>query len=217
MWKSRIDQLPSPDFWADFLANVDVIFPGAKLDQQILEQLYELVIDEWRNGRQVNLIVRQLCSCDGQHVHPSEGAKRRLEKRRGIAKAPTNALPGTIFGVDELREAGIVGKLMAKLAMVDERLQDPKKREPAIRKLLEQRQGLLAEIEAAKASAYWHKHESPPPSPWTPVTEAKIEKPKRTRKRFTPKAELQIVEKAAPQGLDPDIGDELINDLARKA
>jgi hypothetical protein len=82
---------------------------------------------------------------------------------------------------------------------------------------LEQRQGLLTEIEAAKASAYWHKHESPPPSPWTPVTEAKIEKPKRTRKRFTPKAELQIVEKAAPQGLDPDIGDELINDLARKA
>lgn len=157
VWAKRDGVDPPPDFWADFLANVDALFPGAALDEQVIKDLYGLVVDEWRNGRQVNLIVRQLCACDGQTVEPSEGAKRRLEKRRGLAKAPEGAEPGEIFGLDELREAGLLGKLNAKLAMLDARLRNPRAR-PAMReRYLRERADLVSEIQATRKEAYWTK------------------------------------------------------------
>ena len=159
MWAKRVGLNPPPDFWADFLANVDALFPGAELDAQVIKDLYGLVVDEWRNGRQVNLIVRQLCACDGRTVEPSEGAKRRLEKRRGLAKAPEGAEPGEVFGLDELREAGLLGKLNAKLAMLDARLRNPRAR-PAMReRYLRERGDLVSAIQATRKEAYWTKGE----------------------------------------------------------
>lgn len=155
VWAKREGMSPPPDFWADFLANVDVLFPGASLDQQVLNELYGLVVAEWQNGRQVNLIVRQLCSCDGNTIEPSEGAKRRLEKIRGLAKAPEGAVSGEIFGLDELRAAGIQGKLSAKLALVDARLKSPRVK-PAMReRYLRERADIVQAIQTARKQAYW--------------------------------------------------------------
>lgn len=182
VWAKREGMSPPPDFWADFLANVDVLFPGASLDQQVLNELYGLVVAEWQNGRQVNLIVRQLCSCDGNTVEPSEGAKRRLEKMRGLAKAPEGAAPGEIFGLEELREAGIQGKLAAKLALVDARLSSPRLK-PAMReRYLHERADLVQAIQTARKQAYWVQSQAPdiyeipqPPETETPIQSYKIE------------------------------------------
>lgn len=159
VWAKRDGVAPPPDFWADFLANVDALFPGASLDERVLKDLYGLVVDEWRDGRQVNVIVRQLCACDGTTVEPSEGAKRRLQKKRGLAKAPEDAERGEIFGIDELREAGILGKLSAKLAVIDARLRNPRVR-PAMReRYVRERGDLVQAIQTSRKQAYWTKGE----------------------------------------------------------
>lgn len=156
VWAKRDGIYPPPDFWADFLANVDALFPGASLDHEVLRDLYALVVDEWRNGRQVNLIVRQLCACgDGNTIEPSEGAKRRLEKKCGLARAPEGAEPGEVFEIDELREAGVLGKLKAKLALVDARLGNPKARPGMRERYLHERAGIVQSIQEARAKAYW--------------------------------------------------------------
>lgn len=174
VWAKREGMAPPPDFWADFLANVDALFPGASLDERVLKDLYGLVVDEWRNGRQVNLIVRQLCACDGETVEPSEGAKRRLEKKRGLARAPEGSEPGEIFGVDELREAGILGKLNAKLALVDARLGNPRAR-PAMRERYIRERGEIVEaIQAARKQAYWTQNQDIYDIPQPPQTAVKI-------------------------------------------
>lgn len=146
---------PSPAFWADFLANLNAIYPGAILEKKVLDELYGLVVDEWRNGRQVHVIIRQLCSCDdGRTVTPSKGAALRLEKHRGLARPPETAQRGDVFGLDQLRDAGTVGRLAAKLSMVDARLrQNPRSSKEA--QLLQQRSELERQIEAARESAYW--------------------------------------------------------------
>lgn len=155
MWKKRMGESPSPAFWADFLANLNAIYPGAILEKKVLDELYGLVVDEWRNGRQVHVIIRQLCSCDdGVTVTPSKGAALRLEKHRGLARPPEAAQRGDVFGLDQLRDAGTVGRLAAKLSMVDARLrQNPRSSKEA--QLLQQRRDLEQQIEAARESAYW--------------------------------------------------------------
>lgn len=165
MWKSREGQSPPPNFWADFVANVNVLFPGAALDRSTLDELYRLVVDEWRNGTQVHLIVRQLCSCDGQSVVPSEGARRRLGRKRGIARAPEGAVAGQVFGVEELRDPAPLARLLARKAMIEARIRSEaskkasEKRQQTIEALRSQRADVIRALTAQQERSYWSRSE----------------------------------------------------------
>ena len=123
MLKSRIGKEPSPGYWADFVATVEKVFPGATLDLKTLEELYGLVAEQWRNGVQSHLIARQLCTCDGKKVVPSPAAQAHLARQRGLARAPKGASPGTLFGPGQLRPPAQVSRLMNKLAQIEARIQ----------------------------------------------------------------------------------------------
>ena len=163
MWKSRENLSPPPNFWADFVANVNVLFPGASLDKATLDELHRLVVDEWRNGTQVHLIVRQLCSCDGRSVVPSEGARRRLGRRRGIARAPQDAVAGQVFGVEDLRDPAPLARLLARQAMLEARIRSERnkklteKRQQTIEALSTERADVVRQISESRQQAYWSR------------------------------------------------------------
>lgn len=177
MWKSREGQEPPPSFWADFVANVNALFPGANLDKPTLSELYSLVVDEWRNGTQLHLIVRQLCSCDGNTVVPSEGARLRLGKHRGLARAPLEATPGQAFGLAELRDPAPLARLIARKALVSARVRSETQKRPTQQRedRLKSLRQELAELTTQEADyrrdAYWTPphHAAAPHSAALPV------------------------------------------------
>lgn len=231
MWKSREGKDPPPQFWADFVAATNVVFPAATLGKETLVALYRLAVDEWRAGRQVHVIVRQLCSCDGSTVVPSPAAERRLGKTRGIARPPEKARRGDIFGIDEIRDPAALGRLLGKQALNDARLtkarakkQTPE-RQGEIKRLEAEQRDLVAQIDAARSSAFWSRNrprtgrpkEEPaePPRPRrarrSPAKETKQEAPP-----ALPPLPPQATTEQAP-GFDEDIAADIINALARKA
>lgn len=237
MWRSRTDKKPPSTFWADFVAAVNVMFPGAQLPKETLRELYGLVLDEWREGRQVHVIVRQLCSCDGSTVVPSPAAAVRLGKTRRIARPPKDAEAGEVFGVGDLREPAALGRLVARHAILAARIRRESakaltaKRQQEISRLTTEARELEAQIQAAHDAAFW----KPPKPPKVPelAPSAERESPpatkrarapgKKTRKKAAeqPQASTEPLtrsESVPPaQGFDDDIADDLVNELARRA
>lgn len=123
MWKTRIDRVPPPAFWADFVATVGDLFPLATLDRKTLEELYDLVLEQWRNGVQIHLIARQLCSCEDKKIVASPAAQAHLTRRRGLARGPRGAVPGVPFGPGELREPAPIARVQARLAQLQSKIE----------------------------------------------------------------------------------------------
>lgn len=239
MWKSRENLSPPPNFWADFVANVNVLFPGATLDKATLDDLHRLVVDEWRNGTQVHLIVRQLCSCDGQTVVPSEGARRRLGRKRGIARAPQGAVAGQVFGVEDLRDPAPLARLIAQQAMIEARLRSEsgkkqtEKRQRAIEALRTERSEVMAQISERRGQAYWSRQPEPsapdlddsepaPPVEDEPPAPPKKRKPRAPRKQAdtlppTPPSQPPALPPVSLDPLDDDIAEDMVNEIARRS
>ena len=235
MWKTRETSDPPPNFWADFVANVNVLFPGATLDKKTLDELHRLVVDEWRNGTQVHLIVRQLCSCDGATVVPSKGARMRLGRKRGIARAPEGAVAGQVFGVDELRDPAPLARLIAQQAMIEARIRSESgkkstaKRQQTIDALRTQRTDVMGAIVQMRDSAYWSRktdrgrddQESPRDEP---LPEPKIAAPPKKPRARKKKAAEQVgaqqslpISAAVLDPLDDDIAEDLVNEIAKRS
>lgn len=115
MLKSREGKQPNPRFWADFVAILTQLYPDATLDQSTLDSLYELVLEQWRNGVQSHLIARQLCSCDGRQILPSPAAQAHLMRFRGLARPPEGATPGQAFGPASLRPPAAVARIQREI------------------------------------------------------------------------------------------------------
>lgn len=118
MRKSRENQPLPKDFWANFVATVAQVYPDARLDRASIGDLYQLAEEEWRNGRQLHVIVREVCSCDGKKVYPSEGARQRLSRQPPLARAALDVAEGEVFGIDQLRDPAALARLKRRWAML---------------------------------------------------------------------------------------------------
>lgn len=233
MWKTREGLEPPPNFWADFVATVNRVFPGATLSKDTLDELYRLVVDEWRNGIQIHLIVRQLCSCDGASVVPSPAAQQRLAKRRGVARPPEDAVRGQVFGLDDLRDPAPLARLIARAAMLSARIRSEQRKKQTAKRD-EILHGLNAELieitetlRAARETAYWSRPVQQIELPPVEVIDEPPKSPPKRRgrpPRKTPKegpkgkaADAAARKDPEPQALDDDISDDLVNELARRA
>lgn len=228
MWKTREGKEPPPQFWADFVATTNLIFPGASLQKETLTTLYRLAVDEWREGRPVHVVVRQLCSCDGSTVVPSQAAEQRLGRTRGIARPPERARRGEVFGVDELRDPAVLGRLVGRQALIEARLtkararkQTPQRQEE-ISRLEADARDVAAQIEAARQAAVWSRSRSRAKQKKEP------EPPRRTRPARKRKEPVQEAPPSLPPMppqastdqppvFDDDIAADIMDDLARKA
>ena len=179
MWKSRADKKLPPRFWSDFLAMVNTIYPQATLDEPTKAELYQLVWEEWQNGVQNHQIVKQICSCEKNQVVPSEAARQRLTRHRGIARPPIGAAPGEVFGLESLRDSTPISRLMAKLAVLEARLdreyQKKKVDNLMVLQLKRDHEKLTTELAAARDAAYWSTPTAARPAarPATPRRSAK--------------------------------------------
>jgi hypothetical protein len=159
MWKSRADKKLPPRFWSDFLAMVNAMYPQASFDEPTKLELYQLVWEEWQNGVQNHQIVKQICSCDKHRVVPSEAARQRLTRHRGIARPPTGAEPGEIFGLESLRDSTPISRLMARLAVAAVRLDRESKKKKVdnflVMQLKRDHDKIATELAAARDAAFW--------------------------------------------------------------
>lgn len=241
MWKSRTGQEPPPAFWADFVANVNALFPSAALDKATLDELYSLVVDEWRNGTQLHLIVRQLCSCDGHTVVPSEGARRRLGKHRGIARPPEGATPGQAFGLSALRDPAPLARILARKALVEARIRSESQKKPneqrqrRLDSLQDELRQLASQVGDYRRDAYWTtpqqqaegaSYDTPTIAP-TPTSDdsASRSKSRAPRKKS---ARVQRMQRELPPArptvtesdldpLDEDLAERFVNEIAKRS
>lgn len=236
-WRKRVGLEPPPNFWADFLANVSVVFPRAVLSDSELRKIYTLVVDEWREGVALHSIVRQLCSCDdGVNVSASPGALARLGRHRGVARAPIGAVRGEVFDLGRLRDSKAVGDALAKLHLVAARIRAVQSgKSPDSSKLdsmVLEHQQLSRQLEELQRSAFWvaptaaeveqpamPPRKNPTVSPKRSEVEQKARSPRKntTVSAKPPKATSAIPPPGPPEeamGLDDDISDELMRALA---
>ena len=102
MWKSRADKLPPAQFFADLIAHLRNLYPGASLDEKLARAMRDIWVAEWRAGQSAQDTAKATCSCDGTTIVPSAGAGRDLGKR--LARPPKGAKRGEVVAPDDLRE-----------------------------------------------------------------------------------------------------------------
>ena len=51
MWKSRADKLPPAQFFADLIAHLRNLYPGASLDAKLARAMRDIWVAEWRAGQ----------------------------------------------------------------------------------------------------------------------------------------------------------------------
>ena len=102
MWKSRADKLPPAQFFADLIAHLRNLYPGASLDEKLARAMRDIWVAEWRAGQSAQDTAKATCSCDGTTIVPSAGAGRDLGKR--LARPPKGVKRGDFVAPDDLRE-----------------------------------------------------------------------------------------------------------------
>jgi len=117
-WKSRENEAPPPQFFADVIGYLRRAFPKATLTREAVAQLTPYLMAEWQNGQSARNAAKATCACDGQRITVSPAATVQMPRRAVLP--PPDAKRGTTFGIDELRERREVGKLRAQAA-VEER------------------------------------------------------------------------------------------------
>ena len=103
MWKSRADKLPPAQFFADLIAHLRNLYPGASLDEKLARAMRDIWVAEWRAGQSAQDTAKATCSCDGTTIVPSAGAGRDLGKR--LARPPKGVKRGDFVAPEDLREA----------------------------------------------------------------------------------------------------------------
>lgn len=116
-WKSRENEAPPPQFFADVIGYLRKAFPNAVLTREAIVQLAPYLVAEWQSGQSARNAAKATCACDGKHITVSPAATVQVPRRAVLP--PPDAKRGTTFGVDELRERRDIGKLRAQAAVED--------------------------------------------------------------------------------------------------
>ena len=160
VWKSRENAYPKKDFLARLLAYLRLAYPGAELTEDVLRELWPFILNEWRHGKDERGVATSTCSCDGVRIVPSPGVMVALTNKR-IVRAPKDAQPNQVFGLDAVRASPRIMKLRFAMQTVQEKLkikdeaflslemQMPRARSEKRRQdLLRRQKAILAEKEA---------------------------------------------------------------------
>lgn len=107
-WKSRIGVDPPAQFFAEVIAYLNRAYPAATLDRAMLKQLRPYLVGQWRIGQNASKAAAATCACDGASIVPSPGSQVDLPRRAALA--PKGASRADIFGIEDLREAGMLPK-----------------------------------------------------------------------------------------------------------
>ena len=110
VWKSRENAYPKKDFLARLLAYLRLAYPGAELTEDVLRELWPFILNEWRHGKDERGVATSTCSCDGVRIVPSPGVLVALTSKR-IVRAPKDAQPNQVFGLDAARPSPRIMKL----------------------------------------------------------------------------------------------------------
>jgi len=121
VWKSRENAYPKKDFLARLLAYLRLAYPGAELTEDVLRELWPFILNEWRHGKDERGVATSTCSCDGVRIVPSPGVLVALTNKR-IVRAPKDAQPNQVFGLDAVRASPRITKLRIAMQTVQEKL-----------------------------------------------------------------------------------------------
>lgn len=100
VWKLREGKVPSKQWMADLLAYLEQSH-GIAPTREVVEKLYALIVEQWREGATVREVGKATCSCQKGQIVPSPAA--RVQLKRGELKPPRSAKRGDLFGFEELR------------------------------------------------------------------------------------------------------------------
>lgn len=145
-WKSRENESPPPQFFADVIGYLRKAFPDAVLTREAIAQLAPYLVAEWQNGQSARNAAKATCACDGQRITVSPAALVQVPRRAVLP--PADARRGTLFGIDELRERQEVGKLRAQAAVEERHAEHHEARHAQLTK---ERSALISAGKAAKA------------------------------------------------------------------
>ena len=99
-WKLREGKVPPKEWMADLLAYLEQAHKVPPT-RELVETLYGIFVEQWRDGATVREVGKATCSCQKGQIVPSPAA--RVQLQRGELKPPRNAKRGDLFGFDELR------------------------------------------------------------------------------------------------------------------
>lgn len=100
VWKLREGKVPSKQWMADLLAYLERAH-GILPTREVVEKLYAIIVQQWRDGATVREVGKATCSCQKGQIAPSPAALVQL--KRGELKPPRSAKRGDLFGFEELR------------------------------------------------------------------------------------------------------------------
>lgn len=100
VWKLREGKVPSKQWMADLLAYLEQSH-GIAPTRAVVEKLYAIIVQQWREGATVREVGKATCSCQKGQIVPSPAALVQL--KRGELKPPRSAKRGDLFGFEELR------------------------------------------------------------------------------------------------------------------
>lgn len=100
VWKLREGKVPPKEWMADLLAYLENAHKVAPT-RELVESLYSIIVEQWRDGATVREVGKATCSCQKGQIVPSPAA--RVQLQRGELKPPRTAKRGDLFGFDELR------------------------------------------------------------------------------------------------------------------
>ena len=113
VWKLREGKVPSKQWMADLLAYLEQSH-GIAPTRAVVEKLYAIIVQQWREGATVREVGKATCSCQKGQIVPSPAALVQL--KRGELKPPRSAKRGDLFGFEELRARKIREKEDAEQA-----------------------------------------------------------------------------------------------------
>jgi len=102
MWESRKDKLPPSQFYVDIIQHLRNLYPNAPITRELVREMQDIWLAEWRNGQNAQDTAKATCSCDGKVITASPGAGKELGKR--LARPPAKAKRGDFISPDDLRE-----------------------------------------------------------------------------------------------------------------
>ena len=215
VWKSRENAYPKKDFLARLLAYLRLAYPGAELTEDVLRELWPFILNEWRHGKDERGVATSTCSCDGVRIVPSPGVLVALTNKR-IVRAPKDAQPNQVFGLDAVRASPRITKLRIAMQTVQEKLKIkdeaflslemhmPRARSEKRRQdLLQRQKAILAEKEALNRDLEQMQNEYAEKIRGAEQVIERLRLPEVTKKASSSKKAEQATTKAEPKEPKP--------------
>lgn len=119
--------MPPKQWMADLLAYLEQAH-GILPTREVVEKLYAMIVQQWREGATVREVGKATCSCQKGQIVPSPAALVQL--KRGELKPPRSAKRGDLFGFEELHARKVQEK--ADAAKVKANSARPKRALPVL-------------------------------------------------------------------------------------